>query len=55
MSPGAKKFLGVVVVALLVYFVVTDPAGSGALVQNLLNLLRQAAESLITFFRSLLP
>jgi hypothetical protein len=53
-SPGAKKVIVVLVVLLVIYFVYNDPTGSGALVQNLLNILRQAAESVITFFRSLL-
>jgi hypothetical protein len=55
MSPGAKKFVGVVVIILALYFVISNPTGAGALVQNLINLLQRGAESLITFLQSILP
>lgn len=53
MSPGAKKIIGVVGGVLLLYFVISDPTGSGALVQDILRMLQDGAESLVTFIRSL--
>ena len=55
MSPGAKKFVGLVAIGLLLYFVIVRPTEAGALVQSLINLLQRGAESLITFLRSILP
>jgi hypothetical protein len=52
-SKGAKKALGLVGGALLVYFVISDPNGSGQLVQNILGMLQDGAESLVTFVQSL--
>jgi hypothetical protein len=54
-SPTAKKILSLVGIGLLLYFVISRPGDAGALVQSLIGLLQRAAESLITFFRSLLP
>lgn len=53
MSKGAKKAIGLVGGALLVYFVISDPNGSGQLVQDILNMLQDGAEALVTFVQSL--
>jgi hypothetical protein len=37
----------------LVYFVVSDPDGSASLVQDMLGMLRDGAEAVITFLQSL--
>jgi len=52
-SPGAKKLLGVVVIVLLAYFVITDPTGSSGVVRDILGMLEDGAEAVITFLRSL--
>jgi hypothetical protein len=52
-SPGAKKVAGLVGGVLLLYFIISDPQGSSALVQDILGLLQEGAESLVTFLRSL--
>lgn len=52
-SPGAKKILSVVVIVLLAYFVISRPNESANLVLELLNMLREGAEALITFLQSL--
>ena len=53
MSPGAKKLLSVVVIVLLAYFVISRPTESANIVLNLLDMLREGAEALITFLQSL--
>jgi len=52
-SPGAKKLLSVVVIVLLAYFVISRPTESANIVLNLLDMLREGAEALITFLQSL--
>lgn len=52
-SPGAKKLLGVVVIVLLAYFVISDPNGSSGVVRDILGMLQEGAEAVITFLRSL--
>lgn len=53
MSPGAKKLLGVVVIILVAYFVISDPNGSSGVVRDILGMLQEGAEAVITFLRSL--
>lgn len=53
MSKGAKKAIGLVGGVLLLYFVISDPNGSGQLVQDILGMLQDGAESLVTFIQSL--
>ena len=53
MSPGAKKILSVVVIVLLAYFVISQPTESANLVQDLLGMLQEGAEAVITFLQSL--
>ena len=47
-----KKILVLAGVALLVFFLVTQPTQSAGIVNNILNTLKDAAEALITFVRS---
>lgn len=53
MSKGTKRAVGVVVGVLLLYLVITQPQQSAGMVQDLLGLLQDGAESLTTFLRSL--
>jgi preprotein translocase subunit YajC len=53
LSPGAKKVLSVVVIVLLAYFIISRPNESANIVLDLLNMLREGAEALITFLQSL--
>jgi hypothetical protein len=53
MSPGVKKLVSVVVIVLLAYFVITQPNESANIVLDLLGMLREGAEALITFLQSL--
>jgi hypothetical protein len=48
-----KKVLGWLVVIFLVWFLITNPTGAAAAVNNLLNALRGIGNSLATFFTSL--
>ncbi len=52
MSKGAKKLIGGIVIALLLYYLVTQPTDAANAVNGLFALLRQAAESFITFLRN---
>jgi hypothetical protein len=47
-----KKVLIISGAALLVFFLVTQPVQSAALVTEILNTLKDAAEAVITFVRS---
>jgi cell shape-determining protein MreC len=49
---NAKKALILAGAALLVFFLVTQPVQSAAIVTQILNTLKDAAEALITFVRS---
>ena len=52
-SKGTKRAVGVVVGVLLLYLVITQPQQSAGMVQDLLGLLQDGADSLTTFLRSL--
>lgn len=45
----AKKLAVLAVAVLLLFFVITQPSTSADLVHNILGMLKDAAESLITF------
>ncbi|HEU5469635.1 MAG TPA: hypothetical protein VFV67_03210 [Actinophytocola sp.] len=47
-----KKVLAIVGIALVAFFLITQPVQSAALVNDLLTGLRNAAEAVITFVRS---
>lgn len=47
-----KKVLIITGVALVAFFLISQPEQSAALVNDILNTLKNAAESLITFVRS---
>lgn len=53
MSQKTKRAIGAVVAVLLLYLVITQPQQSAGMVQNILNMLRDGADSLTTFLRSL--
>jgi hypothetical protein len=48
-----KKVLGWAVVVFLAWYLFTQPAAAGNTVHNLLNLLTQAGNSVVTFLQSL--
>ncbi|WP_189054698.1 hypothetical protein [Longimycelium tulufanense] len=48
-----KKILTWAGIALLLFFLITQPTQSADLVNNILSTLKEAAEALITFVRSL--
>jgi hypothetical protein len=49
---NVKKVLIISGAALIVFFLVTQPVQSAALVTSILNTLKDAAEAVITFVRS---
>jgi hypothetical protein len=59
-SPGrtvvvvnVKKIVGLIAIALLIFFVITQPNGAAESVQNMGGILRDAAESITSFFTQL--
>jgi len=50
---NVKKLVGLLVVALLVYFVIVRPGAAATSVQNLGSWLKGAADSVTTFFTTL--
>jgi hypothetical protein len=50
---NAKKIILLAVVALLLFYLVTQPQQSADAVQSLLGALRDGAEAIITFVKSL--
>ena len=48
----AKKLAIIAGVALLVFFLVTQPTQSAGIVNNIFNTLKDAAEALLTFVRT---
>lgn len=46
---NVQKLLGLIVIALLLFFVFTRPASAGGLVTDGLGLLRDGAERIVTF------
>ncbi|HET6504600.1 MAG TPA: hypothetical protein VFG87_27950 [Amycolatopsis sp.] len=53
MSANTKKVLIVVVVAFVLFFLITRPTQSADVVHNILGWLRNGAEAIVTFVRSL--
>ena len=53
MSPGLKKILIVGVVALVLFFLITQPHQSADAVHNVLGWLKKGAEAIVTFIKSL--
>jgi uncharacterized membrane protein len=50
---NAKKLIVLVVVAFVLFFLITQPSESANVVDTVLNWLKTAAESIITFVRNL--
>jgi hypothetical protein len=50
---NAKKLITVVVVVFLLFFLITQPNESAAVVHNVLNWLKDGAQSIITFVKNL--
>jgi hypothetical protein len=48
-----KKLIVLVVVAFLLFFLITQPAGSANVVTTILNWLKEGATAIVTFVRSL--
>ena len=48
-----KRIVGLLVIALLVWWVFVDPDSAANTVQNIGSLLREGAESVISFFTQL--
>jgi hypothetical protein len=53
MSPNAKKVLIVGVVALVLFFLISQPTESANAVKDFLGWLQDGAEGIITFFKEL--
>ncbi|WAL67536.1 hypothetical protein ORV05_07070 [Amycolatopsis cynarae] len=53
MSAKTKKILIVAVVALVLFFLITRPTQSAGVVHNALGWLRDGAEAIVTFVRTL--
>ena len=53
MSVNVKKVVGLLVLALLIFFVVTQPTAAANSVQRIVAFLRSATVSITTFFQSL--
>jgi Sec-independent protein translocase protein TatA len=53
MSSGVKKILIVGVVALVLFFLISQPTQSADFVHRVLGWLKDGAEAIVTFFRSL--
>ncbi|NYI90528.1 Sec-independent protein translocase protein TatA [Amycolatopsis endophytica] len=53
MSANTKKIVIVAVVALVLFFLITRPNESAAVVKDALGWLRDGAEAIVTFVRSL--
>ncbi|WP_219418251.1 hypothetical protein [Pseudonocardia nigra] len=50
---NVKKIVGLLAIALLIFFVITQPDGAANSVQNIGATLRDAAESITSFFTQL--
>ncbi|HEX3789959.1 MAG TPA: hypothetical protein VHW44_18975 [Pseudonocardiaceae bacterium] len=48
-----RKLIIVLVVALVLFFLITQPTQSANIVDNVLNWLKSGAESIITFIKTL--
>ncbi|WP_232660428.1 hypothetical protein [Pseudonocardia sp. TRM90224] len=50
---NVKKIVGLLAIALLIFFVVTQPDGAANSLSNIVGTLRDAAESVTRFFTQL--
>jgi hypothetical protein len=50
---NVKKIVGLLAIALLIFFVITQPGTAATSVQNIGEILRNAAESITSFFTRL--
>lgn len=50
---NVKKIVGLLAIALLIFFVITQPDGAANSVQSIAGTLRDAAESITSFFTQL--
>ena len=50
---NAKKIVGLLAIALLIFFVITQPSSAAASLSNIVAFLRNAAESITSFFTQL--
>ncbi len=50
---NVKKIIGLLAIALLIFFVVTQPDGAANSMQNIVGTLRDAADSVTRFFTRL--
>lgn len=50
---NVKKIVGLLAIAFLLFFIITQPAAAAGVVQTILGTLRDAAESIASFFRNL--
>lgn len=48
-----NKIVGLLAIALLIYFVIQQPSSAAGSVQNILGFLGDAADSVVTFFTNL--
>ncbi|WP_020671743.1 hypothetical protein [Amycolatopsis nigrescens] len=53
MSPNLKKILVVGLVALILFFLISQPTQSADAVHNVLGWLKDGADAIVTFVRSL--
>ncbi|MDT8914204.1 hypothetical protein [Amycolatopsis sp. PS_44_ISF1] len=53
MSNGLKIFVVVGVVALVLFFLITQPTQSADMVHRVLGWLKEGAEAIVTFFKAL--
>ncbi|WP_328607851.1 hypothetical protein OG943_01550 [Amycolatopsis sp. NBC_00345] len=53
MSSGLKKIVVVGVVVLVLFFLITQPTQSADLVHRVLGWLKDGAEAIVTFFKTL--
>ncbi len=48
-----KKIVGLLAIAFLLFFIITDPTSSAGVFQTILSTLRDAAQAIATFFKNL--
>jgi hypothetical protein len=51
---SVKRIVGLLVIALVIFFIITQPTAAANSLQNIGSILRDAATSVTTFFTSLL-
>jgi cell shape-determining protein MreC len=53
MSASLRRFLILAVVAVVLFFVISQPEGAADVVRSIISLVEQALAAIATFFRSL--